>query len=94
MFKPGEIVTCCNLKVSDYYYRSRWGTGGVRSAIPIKYLTLDKRYKVLEVYDKLIVIINDTGQQKRYSIKRFKSVQRLPGYMLSSLERNKRFIYG
>jgi len=91
MFRVGEIVICNNLKVSDFYYRGYCGSN-VRRATPIKNLTLNQSYTIIGVQGKLIKVINDAGQPKIYSSKRFK-LKTQPRYMLSAKERKKRFVY-
>ena len=72
MFKPGDLIKCINDKNKSFRRFKPKNSN-------VKFLTKGKIYKVLKPYNPYntnVFIINDEGNQKFYSPKRFYKVSR------------------
>ena len=65
MFKSGDIVTCVDIEGTIY--------NGIKGP-NLKTITKGKKYKVLDNYNRKIVIADNKGTYREYLSSRFKKI--------------------
>jgi len=81
VFKPGEIIVCIDISNKSFRgYKKK----------PIKTVTKFHKYTVVEKsnpYNDSVFLINDLGEKKSYSTRRFVSINKFRGPKLERLKK-------